>query len=91
MWLFRRRDQLFVDDEYTTSLEISSPIIHIFCLLISTISFGQKKKEKKVKVEQPAKQIIREGNNFYNNSNFSEAEDQYRKALEIIGLICPLF
>ena len=45
--------------------------------------FAQEKKEKKVKIEQSTKQIIRDGNKFYGKSDFPEAENQYRKALEI--------
>lgn len=53
-------------------------------LLISSVSFAQKKKEeKKTKIELPTKQIIRDGNEFYNKADFAEAENQYSKALEL--------
>jgi len=50
-------------------------------VLISSIVYGQKTKMKIV--DQPEKKVIREGNNFYNQNNYVDAEVQYKKALEL--------
>ncbi len=55
-----------------------------YCLLlvlISAVSFAQKKNQKPA-VELPEKKIIRDGNELYNQNNFVDAEEQYKKALE---------
>ena len=50
-------------------------------LIFSLIGFSQnKKKEKKPKVAQPEKILIRQGNDFYKQENYVEAEVQYKKA-----------
>lgn len=54
----------------------------IFLILLSSISFAQKK-DKKSAVELPEKKIIRSGNELYNQNNYVDAETQYKKALEV--------
>ena len=56
-------------------------LLIIFFLLFSVIGFAQEKKTK-IKIEQPEKQFIRQGNDFYKQNNFVDAEVQYKKALE---------
>jgi len=57
---------------------------HIFFLLvlISSTTFAQKTIEKE-KVKKIEKQIIRDGNDLYKQNNFTDAEVQYKKALEV--------
>ncbi len=57
---------------------------HIFFLLvlISSTTFAQKATEKE-KVKKVEKQIIRDGNDLYKQNNFTDAEVQYKKALEV--------
>ncbi len=54
----------------------------LFLVLISALSFAQKKTDKPA-VQQAEKQIIRQGNDFYKENNFQDAEVQYKKALEL--------
>ena len=54
----------------------------IIFILISSVSFAQKKDTKPV-VDQPEKKIFRDGNDFYKLNNFVDAEVQYKKALEV--------
>ena len=54
----------------------------ILLLVVSTASFAQKK-DKKPAVQQVEKQIIRQGNEFYKQNNFQDAEIQYKKALDV--------
>lgn len=54
----------------------------IFLILLSSISFAQKK-DKKSAVELPEKKIVRSGNELYNQNNYVDAETQYKKALEV--------
>lgn len=56
--------------------------ICLLLVLISSVSFAQKK-EKKSTTELPEKKIIRDGNDLYNQNNFKDAEEQYKKALEV--------
>ena len=56
--------------------------IFLILVLISSVSFAQKAKEKE-KTKKPEKEIIRDGNELYNQNNFTDAEVQYRKALEV--------
>ncbi len=51
-------------------------------VLVSSVSFAQKAKEK-VKVNKVEKQIIRDGNDLYKQNNYTDAEVQYKKALEV--------
>lgn len=56
----------------------------ILCLLISSVTFAQKKEEeKKVKIDLPTKQVLRAGNTSYNQNDFAVAEENYNKALEV--------
>jgi len=55
--------------------------IFFILVLISSVVYGQKTKTKIV--DQPEKKVIRDGNNFYNQNNFVDAEVQYKKALEL--------
>lgn len=57
--------------------------LFLFLVLISSVSFAQKTEVKNNKTEKPEKQLIREGNNLYNINNFTDAEAQYKKALEV--------
>lgn len=50
--------------------------------MVSSVAFAQKAKEKE-KTKKPEKEIIRDGNDFYNQNNFTDAEIQYKKALEV--------
>ena len=50
-------------------------------LIFSLIGFAQEKKSE-IKIEQPEKQRIRQGNDFYKQNNFVDAEVQYKKAIE---------
>lgn len=52
-------------------------------LMVSLVSFAQKKKEEKTKIDLPTKQILREGNASYNQNDFATAEENYKKALEL--------
>ena len=56
--------------------------LSILLIVVSTLSFAQKKDEKPI-VNQQEKEIIREGNDSYRKNNFEDAEIQYKKALEI--------
>ena len=56
--------------------------IFLILVLISSVAFAQKAKEKE-KTMKPEKEIIRDGNDFYNQNNFTDAEIQYKKALEV--------
>ncbi len=56
--------------------------IFLIIVLISSVSFAQKAKETE-KTNKPEKEIIRDGNDFYNQNNFTDAEIQYKKALEV--------
>lgn len=55
--------------------------IFFIIVLISSIVHGQKTKTKIV--DLPEKKVIRDGNNFYNQNNYVDAEVQYKKALEL--------
>ena len=54
-------------------------LIAIF-LILSFSGFAQDKKNE-IKVEQAEKQVFRQGNDFYKQNNFVDAEVQYKKAL----------
>ena len=56
-------------------------ILLFLFLLISFSGIAQDKKNE-IKIEQPEKQLIRQGNEFYKQNNFVDAEVQYKKALE---------
>lgn len=56
--------------------------IFLIFVLISSVAFAQKATEKE-KTKKPEKEIIRDGNDFYNQNNFTDAEIQYKKALEV--------
>jgi len=59
---------------------------HLFLLvlLISSVGFAQKDSAKeRIEVLKEQKNIIRDGNDFYNQNNFTDAEKQYKKALEV--------
>jgi len=56
-------------------------IFTILFLLFTLIGFSQKK-DKTSKVELDEKQLIRSGNEAYNQQNYVEAEANYKKALE---------
>ena len=49
-------------------------------LMFSLIGFAQEKKTD-TKIEQPEKQLIRKGNDFYKQNNFVDAEVQYKKSI----------
>ena len=59
-------------------------IFTILYLLVTWIGFSQTKdkEEKTTKVELDEKQLIRSGNDAYNQQNYAEAEATYKKAIE---------
>ena len=56
-------------------------ILIVAFLIFTLMGFAQEKK-KEIKIEQPEKQRIRQGNDFYKQNNFVDAEVQYKKAIE---------
>ena len=57
-------------------------ILTVLFLIISITGFAQNKEnDKKPKIEQEEKELIRSGNDFYKQQNYVEAEVKYKKAV----------